>query len=48
MDISLDEGKGPLVLESNTRPCLEIQNISGMGLDAIVRWAAEGDDRSGG
>ncbi len=40
VDIVLDKSRGPLVLEMNARPGLEIQNINGQGLAPAVRSAA--------
>ncbi len=45
VDIVVDEKRGPLVLEINARPGLEIQNISGVGLAAMIR-SGEDDGQS--
>jgi|GEM_PF-2261688 len=39
VDICLDEKEGPLVLEVNGRPGLEIQNINGSGIHHLVQGA---------
>jgi hypothetical protein len=36
IDVALDAERGPLVLEANVRPGLEIQNANGLGLRRIV------------
>jgi len=36
VDIVIDETDGPLILEINARPGLEIQNINGFGLGAAL------------
>jgi alpha-L-glutamate ligase-like protein len=42
IDVVLDAARGPLVLEINARPGLEIQNVNGLGLGpALARAAAE-------
>ena len=40
VDIAIDRGRGPLVLEINARPGLEIQNVHGRGLAAVIAEAA--------
>lgn len=40
VDVVLERDKGPLVLEINVRPGLEIQNINGRGLGPAVRRAS--------
>lgn len=40
IDIAYDERKGPLVLEVNVRPGLEIQNVNRQGLKALVNQQA--------
>ena len=40
VDVSIDRQRGPLVLELNARPGLEIQNICGRGLGEILGNAA--------
>jgi alpha-L-glutamate ligase-like protein len=42
VDVVLDAARGPLVLEINARPGLEIQNINGLGLGPAVA-RAEGE-----
>jgi alpha-L-glutamate ligase-like protein len=37
VDVVVDESRGPLVLEVNARPGLEIQNITGVGLAGLLR-----------
>ena len=37
VDIVLDETRGPLVLEINARPGIEIQNVHGSGLGIVMR-----------
>ncbi len=37
VDLVVDEDRGPLVLEINVRPGLEIQNVHGSGLGAALR-----------
>lgn len=37
VDVVLDRERGPLVLEVNARPGLEIQNITGVGLAGLLR-----------
>ena len=37
LDIVFDAQRGPLVLEINTRPGLEIQNVTGVALNARLR-----------
>ena len=44
VDVVLDVERGPLVLEINARPGLEIQNINALGLGPAVA-AAQGGDR---
>lgn len=39
-DIVVDAERGPLILEVNARPGLEIQNVVRQGLAPVVRWAA--------
>lgn len=41
-DIVLDRGRGPLVLEVNARPGLEIQNVTGEPLRRVVGRMADG------
>lgn len=36
VDVVLDEERGPLVMEVNARPGLEIQNVSGFGLADLM------------
>lgn len=35
-DIVIDAGRGPLVIELNARPGLEIQNVTGIGLSEVL------------
>ena len=41
VDIVVDAVRGPLVLELNARPGLEIQNINGRGLGAALTAAGK-------
>jgi alpha-L-glutamate ligase-like protein len=41
VDVVVDAGKGPLVLEINARPGLEIQNVNGRGLGEVLPRGAE-------
>ena len=41
VDICIDEADGPLVLEVNGRPGLEIQNVQNTGMNRIIREAFE-------
>jgi D-alanine-D-alanine ligase-like ATP-grasp enzyme len=36
VDFAIDATKGPLILELNARPGLEIQNVTGSGLRSIL------------
>ena len=40
VDVVVDAGRGPLVLEVNARPGLEIQNVTGAGLAPMLRNGA--------
>ncbi|NQX92675.1 MAG: alpha-L-glutamate ligase-like protein, partial [Flavobacteriales bacterium] len=36
IDVALDQNKGPLILEINVRPGLEIQNVNQVGINALL------------
>jgi glutathione synthase/RimK-type ligase-like ATP-grasp enzyme len=36
VDAVIDEERGPLVMEVNARPGLEIQNVAGVGLANLI------------
>ncbi|WP_242393006.1 sugar-transfer associated ATP-grasp domain-containing protein [Anaeromyxobacter oryzisoli] len=47
VDVVVDRARGPLVLEINARPGLEIQNVNGRGLwPAVAPVRAAGDDEA--
>jgi D-alanine-D-alanine ligase-like ATP-grasp enzyme len=41
VDFAIDAHHGPLVLELNARPGLEIQNVTGIGLRALLESEKE-------
>ena len=44
MDICIDRKRGPLVLEVNARPGLEIQNVKGRGLRDLFLLLEQGQE----